>query len=162
MHTVGVRANSSPKGRLLRPLAATVVLLLVAQFLVGIAVALFVKIPGNHPGAHPAEYFSGAAQSVTWALVGSGALWLVVHVVVGILLFLFAIALLAAAIRAGRRGLAWAGGFGLAGVIAAGFNGASFLNYNEDFSSMLMSGGFALALTAYFIGLLLPGSVDPR
>ena len=46
-----------------------------------------------------------------------------------------------------------AASFGLAGIIAAGFNGASFLDYNEDFSSMLMSGGLALALTAYVFGL---------
>ena len=147
---------------MLRPLSVLVPLLLVAQFLVGMAVNLFVTIPKHHPGARPPEYFSGALQSVTWALLGSGLLWLVVHVVVGILVFLFAIALLVTAIRAGRRGFAWAAGFGLVGVIAAGFNGASFLNYNEDFSSMLMSGGFALALTAYFIALLLPGSLDPR
>jgi len=137
-------------------------LLLVTQFLVGIAVALFVQIPRHHPGANPPEYFGGSVQSVTWALLGSGLPWLVVHVVVGILLFGFAIALLVTAIRGGRRGFAWAAGFGLVGVIAAGFNGASFLNYNEDFSSMLMSGGFAVALTAYFIGLLLPGSIEAR
>jgi hypothetical protein len=149
-------------GRLLRPLTALVVLLLVAQFLAGMAVALFVKVPENHPGARPAEYFSGAARSVTWALANSGLLWLVVHVVVGIALFLAAIALLVAAIRSGHRAYAWATGFGLAGVIAAGFNGASFLNYHEDLSSMLMSGGFALALTGYLVGLLLPGSIDTR
>jgi hypothetical protein len=53
-------------------------------------------------------------------------------------------------------------GFGLAGVLAAGFNGASFLNYDEDLSSMLMSAGFALALAAYVIGLVQPASVDER
>jgi hypothetical protein len=153
-------AGVSPRSGLLRPLSALVVLVLVAQFLAGIAVALYVQIPSHHPGAHPAEYFSGAARSVTWALVNSGLPWLVVHVVVGILLFLLALALLVVAIRSGRRGYAWATGFGLAGVIAAGFNGASFLNYHEDFSSMLMSGGFALAVTSYMIGLLLPGSID--
>jgi hypothetical protein len=154
--------NASPGSGLLRPLSALVVLLLVAQFLAGIAVALYVQIPSHHPGARPAEYFSGAAQSVTWALVSSGLTWLVVHVVVGILLFLLAAALLVVAIRDGRRGYAWATGLGLAGVIAAGFNGASFLNYHEDLSSMLMSGGFALSVTSYLIGLLFLSSTDAR
>lgn len=31
------------------------------------------------------------------------------------------------------------------GVLGAGFNGGSFLNYNENFSSMLMSVGSAQA-----------------
>jgi hypothetical protein len=39
--------------------------MLIAQFLLGMAVNLFVKIPTDHPGYNPPEYFSGAAQSVT-------------------------------------------------------------------------------------------------
>ena len=137
---------------MLRPLSVLVPLLLVAQFLVGMAVNLFVMIPKHHPGARPPEYFSGAAQSVTWALAGSGQPWLVVHVVLGVLVGVLAILLLVAALRSGRRRYAVASAFGMAGVIAAGFNGASFLNYDEDLSSMLMSVGFALALAAYVIG----------
>ena len=38
---------------------------------------------------------------------------------------------------------------GFVGVIGAGFNGGSFLNYQEDFSSILMAVGFALAMSAY-------------
>src|SRR5438309_5785570 len=74
-----LRPDAAPRGRLLRPLSAVTALLLVTQFLVGIAVALFVQIPRHHPGANPPEYFSGSAQSVAWALLGSGLLWLVVH-----------------------------------------------------------------------------------
>jgi hypothetical protein len=33
--------------------------------------------------------------------------------------------------------------------IGAGFNGGSFLNYHEDFSSMLHAVGFAMATAAY-------------
>lgn len=32
------------------------------------------------------------------------------------------------------------------------FNGASFLNYGEDFSSLIMSLAFLVALTAYALG----------
>ena len=71
-----VPPDAAPKGRLLRPLAAVMALLLVTQFLVGIAVALFVQIPRHHPGANPPEYFGGSVQSVTWALLGSGLPWL--------------------------------------------------------------------------------------
>jgi hypothetical protein len=66
-------------------------ILLMVQLLLGMAVDLFVKVPLNHPGANPPEYFSGVVQSVTWAILG------------------------------------------------AGFNGGSYMNYHEDFSSMIMA-----------------------
>jgi hypothetical protein len=46
---------------------------------------------------------------------------------------------------------------GALGVVAAGFNGASYLDYHEDLSSMLMSAGFALALIAYSAMLFIAG-----
>jgi hypothetical protein len=36
---------------------------LTIQFLLGMAVNLFVTIPTNHPGANPPEYFGGVIQS---------------------------------------------------------------------------------------------------
>jgi hypothetical protein len=42
---------------------------------------------------------------------------------------------------------------GFIGVLGAGFNGGSFLNYNQDFSSMLMAVGFILAMLTYSLGL---------
>ena len=45
--------------------------------------------------------------------------------------------------------------FGFIGVLGAGFNGGSFLNYHQDFSSMLMATGFAIAVVAYSVGLYL-------
>ncbi|MGH7910479.1 MAG: hypothetical protein ACREOV_02030 [Candidatus Dormibacteraceae bacterium] len=44
---------------------------------------------------------------------------------------------------------------GRVGVLGADFNGGSLLNYNMGFSSMLMAGGFALAVAAYVVGLLI-------
>ena len=38
-------------------------------------------------------------------------------------------------------------------VLAAGFNGGSYLNYHEDLSSMIMATFFAIAVTAYLVGL---------
>src|SRR5215472_4064843 len=97
--------------RSLRAATIAVLVLLLAQFLIGMAVNLFVRIPGNHPGARPPEY-----------------------------------ALLVMAIVARRRDPIIAAVVGLFAVVAAGFNGASFLNYDEDFSSMLMSAAFAVAM----------------
>ena len=147
------RTTHARSNRPVRLLTLAVLLLLVAQFLAGMVVNLFVNIPKNHPGSRPSEYFSGSLQSVNWALGGSGLPWLETHAGVGVLLFVAAVALLLVAIRSGGPAQVIAATFGLAGIIAAGFNGASFLDFNEDFSSMLMSGGFALALTAYVLGL---------
>jgi hypothetical protein len=36
-------------------------------------------------------------------------------------------------------------------IIFAGFNGASFLKYNLNISSMLMSVGFAVAVVCYVV-----------
>jgi hypothetical protein len=48
---------------------------------------------------------------------------------------------------------------GFVGVLAAGFNGGSFLNYHQDFSSLLMAVGFALAMAAYVALLYRAGIV---
>ncbi|HEX9413397.1 MAG TPA: hypothetical protein VF916_07815 [Ktedonobacterales bacterium] len=136
----------------LRPLVSITLLLLAAQFLVGMLVNLYVKVPASHPGADAPEYFSGVARGVAWALVYSE--WaLKVHAIVGLLVFLAALAILALAIRQRERAWIIAAAFGLLGILAAGFNGASFLNYGHDFSSLLMSIGFLTAVVAYALGM---------
>lgn len=131
-----------------------VLLLLVIQFLLGMAVNLFVTIPRDHPGANPPEYFGGVAQSVTWAVL-HGPLLLILHAGLGLFLVLNSVQLLGQGIRTRNRRLWLPAAFGALGVIAAGFNGGSFLNYDQDFSSMLMAVFFAIAVTSYVIGLFL-------
>ena len=122
--------------------------MLVIQFLLGMAVNLFVTIPSNHPGANPPEYFSGVVTSVSWAIL-HGGLWLTLHAVWGLLLLVGAIGTLVQAIRLGGGGRITFATLGFIGVLGAGFNGGSFLTYGENFSSMLMAVGFALAISAY-------------
>ncbi|TMD90972.1 MAG: hypothetical protein E6I73_05640 [Chloroflexi bacterium] len=126
--------------------------MLIAQFLLGMAVNLFVTIPDQHPGANPPEYFSGVAQSVTWAIL-HGHILLAIHAAFGLVIVLAALGTLVQAIGNRRRGIVVSAVFGFIGVLAAGFNGGSFLNYNQDFSSMLMAAGFAVAVVAYSAGL---------
>ena len=40
-------------------------------------------------------------------------------------------------------------------TLAAGLNGGSYLNYHEDFSSMIMASAFAVAVLCYVVGLYL-------
>ena len=148
---LSTRAVTSPR---LRGLTIVTLVLLAAQFLLGMAVNLFVTIPTNHPGANPPEYFSGVFQSVKWAVTSpSSPLWLLLHASLGLALVVFALALLLSAIIARKGGWIAVAIIGFIGVLGAGFNGGSFLNYNQDFSSMLMSVGFILAMVTYSIGL---------
>lgn len=133
--------------------------MLLIQFLLGMAVNLFVTVPSNHPGANPPEYFGGVVSSVTWAIL-HGGLWLTLHAAWGLTLVLGALGTLAQAIRLGGGGRITLTVLGFIGVLGAGFNGGSFLNYNQNFSSMLMAVGFALAMSAYTA--LLFRSTSPR
>jgi len=128
-------------------------LLLAVQFLLGMVVNLFVQVPSVHPGIGASNYFQGVVQGVAWALVHA-PLGLLVHVVAGLLLFLTSLILIGFAI-ASRRAWIIVSAIGLIGIMAAGFNGASFMNYGQNFSSLLMSIGFLLAAVAYTIGLSL-------
>jgi len=128
--------------------------MLIAQFTIGMAVNLFVKIPTDHPGSNPPEYFSGVAQSVIWAILHGNVL-LAVHAGFGLVLVIAAVGTLVQAIGNRRRGIILSAVFGFIGVLGAGFNGGSYLNYHQDFSSMLMATGFAIAVVAYSAGLYL-------
>ena len=139
---------------MLRTFTTIILVLLAAEFLVGMLVNLFVQVPAVHPGANAPEYFSGVVQGVAWALLHA-PLWLLVHAIVGLLLFLAALILIGFAIAARRRAWIIISVLGFFGIVAAGFNGASFMNYGLDFSSLLMSIGFLLAAIPYTIGLSL-------
>ena len=139
--------------RWLCPLAALTLLLLAAQFLIGMVVNLFVAVP-DHPGTSASNYFVGVAQGVAWAL-GHNEWSLQLHVVLGLLLFLASLLLIGCAIAARRRAWITISVIGWIGIMGAGFNGASFLNYGHNFSSLLMSVGFFLAMIAYVAGLFL-------
>jgi hypothetical protein len=138
----------------LRALTAIILVLLAAQFLIGMLVNLYVQVPAAHPGANAPEFFSGVAQGVAWSLLHA-PLWLQIHSIVGLLLFIASIVLIVFAIVAHRRAWIILSIIGLLGIMAGGFNGASFMNYGHDFSSLLMSLGFLLATIPYVIGLSL-------
>src|SRR5258708_634950 len=59
----------STKGGRFRRSLAFVIAALIIQYLLGMAVTLFVTIPTDHPRAHPPEYFGGVAASVGWAIL---------------------------------------------------------------------------------------------
>ena len=147
-----VRARTGVRARRVRRVQMILCFLLLAQFLFGMAVNLFVKIPDDHPGAHPPEYFSGVAQSVAWA-TASGGLWLASHAGTGLLLVVAAAFALVLSIGARSRAALASSIVGFLAILGAGFNGGSFLNYGEDFSSMIMASLWAVAMGSYLVGI---------
>jgi hypothetical protein len=137
----------------LRGEAFGLLLMLLVQFAAGMVVNLFVQIPDVHPGSNPATDLGGTVENVVWAITGSGAPSLIFHAAFGLLLIANSLRIIVAARGTGQRGLMIATVIGFLAVSAAGFNGARFLAFGQDVSSMLMSLGFALAAACY--GLIL-------
>jgi hypothetical protein len=138
-----------------RGLVLAAMLLVLIQSAVGMVVNLYAGIPDHHPGAHPASYFPGVADSIAWAL-GHGAGSLVVHVGLGLALVLVTIAVAARCVRTGPRGAAILATLAALCVIGAAFNGANFLVFGEaNLPSLLMALLALAALTCYGLVLYL-------
>jgi hypothetical protein len=143
------RAGSA--GRLLAVNFAACLLLLI-QYLLGMAVNLYVVLPGRHPGAGARDYFAGAASGLAW-VIPHGPAWAAAHAAFGLALVLAALAGIAAARGQGSRMATATSVLGALAIVGAAFNGVSFLNYGHAFSSMIMAGLWALALACYLTGM---------
>ena len=146
-------SGPSRAGRLLAVNFAACLLLLV-QYLLGMVANLYVIIPGRHPGASARDYFTGAASGLAWVIT-QGPAWAAAHAAFGLALVLAAFASIALTRRQGGRMAMTLSVLGALAILGAGFNGASFLNYGHDFSSMIMAGLWALALACYVTGMFL-------
>lgn len=136
------------------------IVLLLAQAGIGMAVNLYVTVPANHPGARPSNYFSGSFHSVTWA-IGHGAAALAIHASLGLALVIVAIGAAVHGLRSGHRALGvWSLLGGLL-VIGAGFNGASFLDFGHNISSLIMALLAFAAIACYATALFLAGHRPP-
>ena len=156
MRTPAVTAppgRTGPAGRLLAVNFAACLLLLV-QYLLGIAVNLYVTLPGRHPGAGASNYFAGLASGLAW-MIPDGPAWAAAHAAFGLALVLAAFAAIALTRRHASRVATGTSVLGALAIVGAGFNGVSFLNYGHAFSSMIMAGLWALALACYITGMFL-------
>jgi len=100
--------------------------LLLAQYLLGMVVNVFVVLPGRHPGANAADYFSGAASGVAW-VVADGPAWAAAHAAFGLALVVAAIVGVALTWGKGSRAGTALAIVGALAVIGAGFNGRASL-----------------------------------
>jgi hypothetical protein len=74
---------------------------------------------------------------------------LALHVILGILLFIAAVALLVRAVGARHRLAIWLSAVGLLSIVGAGFAGLGFTGSGASSASLGMSLAFALALACY-------------
>lgn len=126
--------------------------LLFVQYLLGMAVNVFIVLPARHPGADASDYFTGAVSGLGW-VISSGPGWAAAHAAFGLALVVAAIAAVLLARGHGWMTLSLPVAGALA-VIGAGFNGMSFVNYGRAFSSMIMAALWALALGCYVAGAI--------
>ena len=126
--------------------------LLLVQFLLGIDVNLYVKIPQSLPG--------GLDGAVNWA-IQNGPAPLPVHVILGFSLVWGALGVVGLAIAARDRGRLIASGAALVGILFAAFSGVNFVSTGDDAYSFRMAIGFVIALASYGSGLIFVGSVAP-
>lgn len=113
-------------------------LLVLVQSALGIVVNLYASIPARHSGAHPGDYFTGSFHSVVWA-IAHGTLSLEIHAALGILLVLFALHVIVRCLALGDGVLTVLCIAAAALAIGAGFNGASFLDFAKNSSSLIMA-----------------------
>jgi hypothetical protein len=156
-----VLATRDRRSRAARGWAFGLLVALLVQFAIGMYVNLFAQIPLNHPGHGAHDFFAGSYHSVAWAETSPQApLILAFHAGLGLFLVAGSLWLAVLAIRGRRAGVIWAAVLGALCVIGAGFNGASFLNYNKDANSYVMALLFAAAVLCYSVILALPGNTE--
>ena len=155
------RATKDRRNHAARGWAFGLLVALLVQFGLGMYVNLFANIPLNHPGHGANDFFAGSYHSVAWAETSPHApLILAFHAGLGLLLVVGSLWLAVLAIRGRRAGMVWAAVLGALCVLGAGFNGASFLNYNKNANSYVMALLFAAAVLCYSVILALPGNSE--
>ena len=123
----------------LRQASLAILIVLIAQFALGIGVNLYVTLPAaGHPG-HGSFFSNGPL--------------LALHATLGMLLILSAIFVLVRAIRARNATVIVTSAAGLAAILLAFFFGASFTDKLANGYSLGMAIAFAVALACYAIGL---------
>ena len=111
----------------LRRASLAALVLLVVQFGIGMAVNLYVAVPGSDHG-----------QKI-WTTISAGPAGLTIHIVLGLLLILAAVGLVVQAVIARHRALIVAAAIGLLALIGAAAQGASFVDNGHPSASMTMA-----------------------
>lgn len=127
--------------RSLRNSGVAMIVLLGVQYILGMVSNLFVQFPEAGTENQMFEFARTQLPEIS-------------HIILGLLLFVFALVFWIRAIRARFRAWTVAAGIGLLAILIAVYSGARFIPTQDDLYSLLMSLAFILALLAYVWGLL--------
>ena len=139
------RASAGRTAGLRHASLAALVLLLI-QYGIGIGVNLYVTVPADDRG-----------HAISSA-ISNGPVALTVHIMLGLLLILAAVALVAQAIMARRPGVIVTSVIGLLALVGAAEQGSAFVDKGHASASMTMAILTGVALLCYGISLYLLGS----
>jgi hypothetical protein len=140
--------------RSIRIHAVAVLVLLAVQFLAGMLLNLFVALPKTRPGSSGDNYLVRSWTTLVWAFSGGGGWTLTTHVVIAAVLVIMTTALFIRSLGKSGRGLRWGSGIATVFIIGAFFNGLSFVDYNQDVSSMIMATCWLVAVAGVVIPLV--------
>lgn len=132
----------------LRPNAFSAVVILLAEYGLGIWVNLYAQIPASDQGKGVFAAFGSA--------VADGPLTLALHALIGTLLLVTAIAFVIRAVLARRAAATVLGAVALLAVIAAWLSGARFVGASANGASFGMAMATGVVLLCYVIILFVP------
>ncbi|MGH7642296.1 MAG: hypothetical protein ACRENX_04665 [Candidatus Dormibacteria bacterium] len=128
-------------------LALGLIGLCLVQYLLGMALNLFVVISRHHPGSSGDDFFERSFQSVWWGLTHGG--YVAFHAGLGIVLVLSSIRLAVTTFTVSQPRVRAVGVVEALAILGAAFNGAAFLDFNLNLNSMYMATFLAIALSCY-------------
>ena len=151
-----IRQNKDVESRGIQRIALWLLVGYALQFIFGMTVNLFTTFPTQHPGMGSVEYFGGALRGLLWALDGGGGWALATHAYIALALIVGAGVLLVVSIWLRSKRWVITSTIALLFTVGAFFNGLSFINYNHDFSSMIMACCWLIAVGTIVFTLLYP------
>jgi hypothetical protein len=146
---VTLSRRASRGGKRLQVAGFIMCILLLVQYLLGIEVNLFAKLPRQDNG-------STVGTAVARA-VANGPAELAIHAALGMFLILTAAFLLVGAAMAKKKGIIALSAVGLAAILAAAYNGAHFVGTGQNSASAGMADSWAVALLCYLTTVYLLG-----
>ena len=121
---------------ILKRLGVWMIVILIAQYVLGMTSNLFVTFPTD---GGPGLFWEFAWHQIPLAL----------HIIVGTLLFVFSIVLLVVAIKQKAKRWITAGIVGVISIFVAAYAGAQFVNTQSAIFSYVMSLFFIIAFVSY-------------
>ncbi len=135
-----MKITEPPQSNLLKKLGIAVLLVLSLEYILGMATALFVTFPSDD------------SAKILWKFAGSQLL-LALHMIVGMLLLVFSIAILGVAVKQKTKKWIFFGVVGIVSILAATATGSQFVSTQNAMQSFLMSVFFMISCMAYVAGV---------